>query len=51
MGYIPKSHLKILQAQVGEFVVKSTGEPYSGLYIRTSSNAYYAGNNINDLSA
>ena len=50
MGYIPKSKVKTLTTDGGEFLVKKTGDSYSGPYLKTSNNTYYAGADLNDLS-
>lgn len=50
MAYLPKSKLKIQTASGGELVYKISRKPYSGTYIETSNNKYYAGGNPQDLS-
>lgn len=50
MAYLPKSKLKIQTTPGGELVYKISRKPYSGTYIETSTNKYYAGGNPQDLS-
>ena len=43
--YLPKTrYRKPKSTNGGEFIVKSTGEPYTGSYIQTFKKKYYAGN-------
>ena len=47
--YYPKTQIIEDQyANLGEFVVIQTGEPYSGPYFKTSSNQFYTGKNYQD---
>ena len=45
MTFIPKSQTSIKSANPGEFLIKSTGNPFIGAYIETSKGKTYAGTN------
>lgn len=48
--YLPKSRYRKPKSTSGnEFVVKSTGEPYTGTYIETFKKKYYAGSSPEQL--
>ena len=47
--YFPKSTVQIKEASPGSFVYKNTRKPFSGLYVHTSNNKFYAGGDVNNL--
>jgi hypothetical protein len=48
--YLPKSrYRKPKSAAAGEFIIKATGEPYTGSYIETFKKKYYAGTSPEQL--
>ena len=47
--YFPKSTVKVKEASPGNFVYKLTRKPFSGKYIHTSDNKFYAGSNTSRL--
>ena len=51
MGYLPKSQFKVLHTSGGELVYKNqTSREYTGPYIETGDNRFFAGNDIRDTS-
>ena len=49
MGYFPKSKINVLETSGGDFIIKGSDRPYTGKYIATSDNKYYAGSNPSKL--